>query len=58
LSRHRDREPVLGFDEVVLAVVADVDLYPVDLAVEFVVGGAVVGPELGHLGRVSLRESP
>jgi len=42
LSRHRDREPVLGFDEVILAVVADVDLHPVDLTGKLVAGGAVV----------------
>jgi hypothetical protein len=28
LPRHRDGEPILGFDEVILAVVADVDLDP------------------------------
>jgi hypothetical protein len=42
LPCHRDGEPVLGFDEVILAVVADIDLHPVDLAGELVAGGAVV----------------
>jgi hypothetical protein len=43
LPCHRDREPVLGVDEVVVGVIADVDLHPVDLTVELVAGGAVVG---------------
>ena len=43
LPCHRDREPVLGFDEVVLAVVADVDLYPVDLSQIALVTGATAG---------------
>ena len=43
LVGHGDLDPVLCLDEMVLAVAADVDLHPVDLAGEFVAGGSVVG---------------
>jgi hypothetical protein len=43
LVGHGDLEPVLGLDEMVVAVAADIDLHPVDLAGEFVAGGPVVG---------------
>jgi hypothetical protein len=43
LAGHGDVEPVLGADEVVVVVVADVDLHPLDLAGELVADGPVVG---------------
>src|SRR6476659_5845774 len=43
LVGHGDLEPVLCLDEMVVAVAADIDLYPVDLAGEFVADGPVVG---------------
>jgi hypothetical protein len=42
LARHGDVEPVLGGDQVVVAVVADVDLHPFDPTGETVAGRAVV----------------
>ena len=42
LPCHRDREPILGFDQVILAVVTDVDLHPDDLTGKLVAGRAVV----------------
>jgi hypothetical protein len=42
LPCHRDREPVLGLDEVIVTVVADVDLHPIDLTGELISGGAVI----------------
>src|ERR1700761_5103138 len=39
---HRDVEPLLRSDQMVVAVVPDVDLYPLDHAGESVVGGPVV----------------
>ena len=42
LPRHRQVEPFLGRDEVVVAVLADVELNPLDLAGEAVAGRPVV----------------
>ncbi len=42
LPRHREVEPLLGRDQVVVAVLADVELHPLDLTGEPVAGRAVV----------------
>jgi hypothetical protein len=50
LPIHRDRNPVLGSDEVVVAVIADINLYPVDLTIELV----AVAPSSGYAGDISM----
>ncbi len=65
LPCHRDREPVLGFDEMIVTVVADVDLHPVNLTAwhnSFEPSKAAKkigrsGRQGRHLGEVALRPS-
>jgi hypothetical protein len=43
LPRHCDAQAILGGDQVVVVILADVNLHPGDVAVEGIAGRAVVG---------------